>query len=202
MIKTGAGSLTLSGSIDYSGGTTISGGTLMANGGLGGGNVTVATGGTLGGSGSFNGLATFQSGAHLAPGNSPGTITFTSLTLEAGSILDFQLGAISDLIVVSGGDLTGPASGSVTLNLFNAGGFTAATYVLCDFTGATNVYSFAATDFSLGSTIAGYDFNLALTGSTLELIATAAVPEPAAYAALAGLAVLGLAMWRRWRTAT
>ena len=54
------------------------------------------------------------SGAILAPGNSPGTLTLTNgLTLAAGAVFDFQLGATqstSDLTVITGGTLSGAAS--------------------------------------------------------------------------------------------
>jgi hypothetical protein len=66
-----------------------------------------------------------------------------------------------------------------------------------DFSGATTS-GFDLSDFTLGSTLAGYTYDLALVDSTLQLTASA-VPEPAACAALASLAALGLAAWRRRR---
>jgi hypothetical protein len=168
--------------------------------GLSGG-FTFGSGQTLGGSGSINGLTTFASGSHLAPGNSPGTITFTNgVTLNNGSILDFELGTTSDLIRVSGGLLTGSASaGGITLNLANSGGFAPATYILFDFTGATTS-SFDLSDFTLGSTISGYTYSLALNGNALELTSVAtAIPEPSTYALIFGAGVLGVAGYRRRR---
>ncbi|QYM79696.1 autotransporter-associated beta strand repeat-containing protein [Horticoccus luteus] len=183
LTKSGAGTLTLSGDLNnYTQGTTISAGTLLANNtsgsATGTGAVTVNSGGTLGGGGFIGGLTTFESGAHLAPGNSPGTLTFTGgLILDAGSILDFQLGTASDLIRVSGGILTGPSSGTVTLNLTDSGGFSAGTYTLFDYTGAA-VDNFDAHDFTLGTTLPGYSYSFAVSGSALQLTATA-IPEPA-----------------------
>jgi T5SS/PEP-CTERM-associated repeat protein/autotransporter-associated beta strand protein len=191
----------------YSGGTTISAGTLAARGAfgayssLGNGAVSVQMGGTLAGNDFITGATTVASGGTLAP-DAGGTLRFDSgLTLDDGSSLDFKLGTTSSLIRVAGGTLTGSATaGGITLNLSDAGGFTAASYTLVDFAGAT-ASSFTASDFTLGTTVSGYAYNLSLVGSTLQLTATSlsAVPEPSTYAALAGLAALGLVASKRRR---
>ncbi|HVS53743.1 MAG TPA: autotransporter-associated beta strand repeat-containing protein [Opitutaceae bacterium] len=203
--KTGPGTLVLSGANLFTGTTSVNGGKLFVNGSLAGA-VSVGNGAILGGSGTINGLGTIQSGAHLAPGVSVGTLTFTSgLTLNSGSILDFDVGTGSDKIFVTGGTLSGPVTGSITLNLSNSGGFVAGTYTLFDFTGASIAgSSFDTTDFVFGSLPAGTsaNYSLSIVSNQLQLTSTvSAVPEPSTYAALIGAAALGAAGWRRRRRA-
>ena len=77
------------------------------------------------------------------------------------------------------------------------GGFAAATYVLFDFTGLTPV-NFDEVDFTIGNAMAGFDYDLVLSGNRLELVTTTvAIPEPSAYAALAALVTLGFVFVRR-----
>lgn len=197
-----AGYTVFNGALAHTGTTTLDGGTAIFNGTVSGSAVTVNGGATLGGSGSFNQLVTFNDGSVLAPGNSAGTITFANgLTLNDGSALDFKLGTTSDLIVVAGGTLTGSAStGGITLNIFDAGGLDLDTYMLFDFSGAGGVADFDLTRFTFGNTVPGYDYALQLDATSLSLVVTASpVPEPATYAALAGIAVLGFAALRRRR---
>ena len=194
-----AGTTVLSGTLAHTGATRVNGGTLRVNGSLTSSAVTVASGATFGGSGTIGGLSTFESGAHLAPGNSPGTLTFTAgLTLNDGALLDLQLGTTSDLVVASGGTLS--SDGTVTVNLSDSGGFTAGTYDFIDASGAT-LTGIDATSFELGTTIAGYDFTFTQSGNLFQLVAvTAAIPEPATCATLLGAAGLGLALVRRRQT--
>jgi T5SS/PEP-CTERM-associated repeat protein/autotransporter-associated beta strand protein len=211
LAKTGAGSLVLSGANTYTGATSVDAGSLFVNGSLANTTVTVANGATLGGSGSIGGSTTLQSGAQLAPGafGATGALAFSNnLTLVGGAILDFQLGATSDLIRVSGGILTGSiGAGGLTLNLSDAAGFdplTGGTFTLFNFSGA-DLADFDASDFTFGTllsgtTLDGYSLNLDLNARTLSVSYSAsAIPEPSTYAALAGALVLGLAFWRRRR---
>lgn len=201
LTKDGNGTLTLNGDNSYGGTTTVSGGKLVVNGSLGSSPVFLNSGAALGGDGSFGGQVTVGAGATVSPGNSPGTMTFTEgLTLDLGSILDFELGTLSDLILVTGGVLTGPSSGTVTLNIFDSGGFVEGTYTLFDFTGAT-LSNFDAGDFVFGTTIPGYDYSLGFSGNTLQLTAlftgvSTNVPEPST-ALLSGLGLLIILRRRR-----
>lgn len=181
LVQRGTGMTILTGTAAHTGTTTVQAGTLLVNGSITSSPVTVASGATLGGSGTIGGLTTLQGGAHLALGVSPETLTFSQgLTLNDDAVLDLQLGTASDLIRISGGTLTGsPDAGGITLNLSDAGGFGAATYALIDFTGAA-LADFTASDFTLGDTIPGYNYDLAIVGNTLQLTTTPLdIPEPA-----------------------
>lgn len=86
----GSGTTTLTATNTYTGVTTVSAGELKVNGSLSKtGTVTVTSGGRLSGSGTVGNIQV--EGGTLAPGNSPGTITLTSLTLDAASTLEMQI---------------------------------------------------------------------------------------------------------------
>ncbi|MDE7548661.1 autotransporter domain-containing protein [Acetobacter fabarum] len=116
LTKAGSGTLLLSGQNTYTGTTDVNAGTLQVDGSTGTGDTTVASGATLSGTGTIGGSATIASGATLSAGDGVtgiGTLTIArDLTLENGSIQNFQIGAAStsgghynDLVHV-GGNLT------------------------------------------------------------------------------------------------
>ncbi len=138
--KGAAGVLTLSGASTYTGATTVSAGTLNVTGSLASGSaVGVSSGGTLGGSGTAAGVVTVSSGGHIAPGNAGiGTLTVGSVTLSAGSLLDYDITNTSTL-----DKITVSSSGGLTINggqlNINGGGsaFTSnGVYNLIGYTGA------------------------------------------------------------------
>jgi autotransporter-associated beta strand protein len=127
--KSGAATQILSGNNSL-GNVTITAGSLLLNGTNTSGNVTV-NGGLLGGTGSVSGAVTVNSGAHLAPGASIESLGVGSLTLNAGSILDFELGApgisdsvnVNSLLTLNGG----------SFNFVNTGGLTIGHYDLINY---------------------------------------------------------------------
>ncbi|MEA2067971.1 MAG: hypothetical protein U9P12_02110, partial [Verrucomicrobiota bacterium] len=108
IVKTGAGTQEFdkSGYVTAPASLTVNGGTLVWN-SIGGGATTVGLNGTLGGSGTIDGAVTVA--GNLAPGNSPGTLTFNSaLTLESTATTTLEItgtgaGAF-DILANDGGD--------------------------------------------------------------------------------------------------
>lgn len=139
----GAGTLVVAdgGSISNSSAVTInSGATLINNGSVGIATGTVDVFGKIGGSGVFNAPVTIETGASLSPGNSPGILTFASgLSLKDGSFLDFDIGALSDKILITAGLFQKTAGGNgITVNLNKGSGFAYGTYYeLIDWSGAS-----------------------------------------------------------------
>jgi autotransporter-associated beta strand protein len=139
--QSGTGTTVLTGNNTYTGATNINAGTLRVNGDQSAatGLVTVASGATLGGSGIIGGAVTVASGGHIAPGNSPGTLTMGSLTLNADSVLDFELGqantvggTLNDLINVNG-NLT--LAGTLNVTPSVGGTYGAGIYRLINYSG-------------------------------------------------------------------
>ena len=138
LTQVGSGTLILSGTNTYSGNTNVNAGRVLVDGSLGAGSVNVASGATLGGTGTIGGAVTVQNGGILAPGDSPGTLTTGTLTLNSGSLLNYRLGTIN----VAGGGVSDLVNvhGNLTLagmlNVSNAGGFGSGVYRLFNYTGS------------------------------------------------------------------
>jgi autotransporter-associated beta strand protein len=215
LTKSGSGNLTLSGSNSLSGATTLSAGRLAVNGTLPNSILSTSAGTVLSGTGTI-GTATI--GGQHAPGNSAGIQSFTQLTYQAGSSIDWELLAST---------ATGRGSSFDGINVGNTLTFGGATSLVLSFGGTVNWNDvFWASDrqwtvFSVGgSTVSGNNLSLAAAawtdanGATLHSIrpdanfsismggsggqdvlldyvaSAAAVPEPASYA----MVVAGLAM--------
>ena len=153
----------------------LNGGTL-ANDGVIGGNISLATGGTLSGTSLIAGLVTAASGSRISPagGTLPGTIFTAALTLGNGSLLDYELGASSDLVAVT-------VAGGLTINggafnVFDPGGasplLTNGTYTLLDydigFTGAITDLSVANSQIGKFYTIGNDTTNTRITLTVID----------------------------------
>jgi autotransporter-associated beta strand protein len=182
LVKENPGTLELTAANTYDGGTDIMGGRLLVNNttgsGTGTGTVTVNNG-TLGGTGAIAGAVIVNTGAHVAPGMSIESLDVASLTLNAGSILDFELDTIgvvdtSDLINVTLTDGLTIEGGSVVIA--NAGAMTDGTYTLINYTG-TIMGSGVSTFLSTPPTgPAGFAYSLInnTSNTSIDLVVTAA----------------------------
>lgn len=202
LTKEGSGTQTLSGTNTYTGATTINGGTLaLASGGSidNTSEVNIASGAqfdvsaksgysvsTLKGTGEVVGALTVST--QLAIGNSPGTMTFDSLTLGSSSTYLYELtggGITADLGIVDG-NLT-LASGSI-LDLIQLGTYTGGDkFTLFAYTGTlTGTFTGLADDseFSDAGGIWRINYNDTTAGlnggSAPSYVTITAVPEPAA----------------------
>lgn len=105
LTKTGSGSLTLTGTNGYTGNTTVNAGILNVDGRLTASTTTVNSGGTLGGRGTVDGV--ILNGGTLAPGNSIGVLTVSSVDFSAGGTYAVEVDAAgnSDRLMVLGNAL-------------------------------------------------------------------------------------------------
>ena len=137
--KLGSGVWTLSGTNTYTGNTTLSAGTILVNGQLSGSIVSLS-GGTLGGTGVVVAAVSGAGGGVLAPGNSPGRLTATNVTLNAATAFNVELNGSSpgsgyDQLVANGVSLNNAAL-NVSLNFSPTNG---ATFVIVTNRGAAAI---------------------------------------------------------------
>ncbi len=193
IVVSGTGNSISSGTV--TGPITFSGTSALKVNGTASGSVTVSNNATLSGTGT-TGATEIQSGGHLAPGNSVGTMTMASLTLDAGSILDFEFnGSANDFTSVTG---TLTLNGG-TFNLYNEGTLTVystvGTYDLLGYSALTGSVS----NLSVANMQPGYTYTFVDNTTTHVIqLQVATVPEPGTWAMMAGgLGLLILIQSRR-----
>ena len=220
--KSGNGRLALTGSgTGFTGGITVAGGTLVVDGNFSSAGATLVNNSSkLYGAGSLGSITvaagSFLGGASATGG--PESLDATSISFQNGSKMDVFLttmtagspgsgwsllnisGALNfngspvtiDLFSVNGSGVTAPATFNSSVSsqylLASAGSITG-------FSGASIITTGFTNSFSGGS------FSASTVGNNLYLNYTAPIPEPATFGALAGVAGLALAAWRRRRVA-
>jgi autotransporter-associated beta strand protein len=187
----GRGTVVLSGSNTYGGNTEVTHGTLLVNNtagsGTGTGAVNVQSGATLGGSGTIIATdafatVTINSGGILAPHTTPtGTSALTigggGLTLNAGALLNFNIGApgVSDVLHLTGVGNSLNLAGNATLNLTNVGGLTVANYPIITHTGGS-VSGGGAINIGANPGL-GFNYAIVNTPGQVELRVTSSAPS-------------------------
>jgi autotransporter-associated beta strand protein len=189
VVKTGAGSTTLTGINNYTGSTTVDQGLLVVNGNISTSSLTtVNTGAAVGGGGTTGNLLV-STGGTLAPGTGIGTLSINgNLQLDSGSVTEFEIstGNQSDLALVAAQLAFGG-----TLHVTNIGGTLAEgdTFNLFDWGTRTGTFS----EVLLPTLTSGLAWDQSQLYSTGTLTV---VPEP-------GAALLGsvgmLMLFRRRR---
>jgi fibronectin-binding autotransporter adhesin len=200
IIKTGAGTVTLSGANIYTGVTTVSGGTLLVNGNssLATGNLASAATTTLGGTGTIGAaLSTVNGNITGGTATTVGTLNTKALTLGATGVYLAQIdsGALTaDKLVVTGALNLNAAS---VLTLTDLGGTTVGlgeVLTLATYTTITGSFANRADDsiFTLGANQWQIDYGT-------NALTLTAVPEPSTYGLIGAGALAAVAFVRRRR---
>ena len=219
------GTLTLSGTNTYTGATNVTNGKLIVNGSISTSTLTtVKNTGTLGGSGTV-GAVTVETGGTLAPGNSPGNITASTLTLADNANFDIEINKTltptNDSVTLTG-DFSNALAITTGANLNLALGGTFALgdrFTLASYNTANGTWNGGLFNLGAGtSTLAddsvfqsgGYDWRInyddltnTSTNSTESYVdggkylTLTVVPEPNVAALLGGLGMLALLRRRR-----
>ena len=188
MTKTGSKTLAFEVAPTLTGDINVNAGAVVFNCDASGlaGSINLASGTAIGGTGTLPAM-TVPDGATIAPGGSIGTLSSGSITMDAGSEYDWEVGdpVSADLLDVAG-TFSIPAAG-MTVNVIDAGS-PDGVYTLVQTTGGIIGNELDITMNYVGG-ITGSDAYIVGTDLVADVI-----PEPAT---LGLLAILGLAFLRR-----
>ena len=212
LLKTGAGTMTLSAANIYGAGTVISNGTLVINNSGSGGSATgtgtvTVSGGKLGGTGTIAGSVVVNSTGHTFPGGGMTTTIGGNLTYNTGGEADFALSnshsGVNDQIILNGATSTlsgsGASVGIQLTDLAHTNLDATADYVLINnLTGNNLAGVFASTPVWLGGlvptnaanfSIVTYGNSVVLHYSPIIISSAVATPNPAVHNQLVTISV-------------
>jgi autotransporter-associated beta strand protein len=195
LVKSGAGTLTLSGTNGYHGTTTVGQGTLVINGNISTSSLTtVNSGATLAGSGTVGSL-TVNSGGFLNPGNSPGVLTIDGDYSQAGTLTieinGLTPGTQHDQVNVDrlSGDGSVSLSGSLAV-LFAGGSYSNGDLLFILLNDGSDAISGAFSGLAQNDVVTnfgGFDWKISYTANSAggsftggNDVALMAIPEPGA----------------------
>jgi len=163
-IKTGSGILTLGATSTATGTIDVQNGELKVNGSTAQ-DVIIESGAKISGNGVVDSLV-INSGGTLAPGNSIGTLNVSSLTLDSGSISNFEFDKTSIDKVIASGNIS--VAGTANFNLYNtAGGYFVVNQDILKSTGGTVSGSFDNVNVQDGY-IANLQYNSDAVNATIS----------------------------------
>jgi autotransporter-associated beta strand protein len=184
LVKEGSGTLTLAGQNTYTGTTTVKNGLLLANNAnafgsgtivLNGGGVGATSGitltnpitfgtagGTLGGNGAIASAITAGPNVKIAPGNSPGQLTFTSnLTFAGGGTASFDIANFASSAGTGWDQIVVSSTGSFAISATIANPFT---IEINSWSSTSNSLGALTTDFSVPVSLALLQTSAPITG--------------------------------------
>jgi autotransporter-associated beta strand protein len=182
LVKTGAGTLTLTGANSYTGATRVDAGLLVVDGTLAS-TVSVAAGARLQGTGRIGALAV---GGTLAPGNSIGTLAVAGdLRFLAGSTFDVETRADGGADLVTATGAVTIDGGTVAVHALDTAYGVATEYRIVSGASVAGAFDSVTSDLAFLTPTLGYDstsVNLVLTRNDVALADVAETANQAAVA--------------------